>query len=86
MSKDFNVFIKSENGNLFKLDINYEMSVKDLKNKIKQKLNQNYNQFDDVFISIGTKMINDQKLNLKVTDFEIFKDSTIFTYPRLKGR
>ena len=85
MSKDFNVFIKSENGNLFKLDINYEMSVKDLKNKIKQKLNQNYNQFDDVFISIGTKMINDQKLNLKVTDLDIYKDSTIFTYPRLKG-
>ena len=85
MSKEFNVFIKLANSKTLTLDINYEMSVKDLINKIKEKLSQQSNQFDDVFISVGAKIISEDHHNLKITDFKIHKDSTIFIIPRLRG-
>jgi len=61
------------------------MTILEVKKKIMNLISQQSNQFDDVFISVGTKMIGENNESLTVQEMNILKDSNIFVLPRLKG-
>ena len=85
MSSNFNIFVKLANSKTLSLEINKSMTIQEVKKKIMSLVSQQSNQFDDVFISVGTKMIGENNESLTVQDMNISRDSTIFVLPRLRG-
>ncbi len=85
MSSKFNIFVKLANSKTITLEINNSMTILEVKKKIMNLISQQSNQFDDVFISVGTKMIGENNESLTVQEMNILKDSNIFVLPRLKG-
>ncbi len=85
MSSNFKIFAKLANSKTITLEINNSMTILEVKKKIMNLVSQQSNQFDDVFISVGTKMIGENNESLTVQDMNISRDSTIFVLPRLRG-
>lgn len=85
MSKNFNIFIKLANSKTITMETNEDMLVSDMKKNVMILISKEGNQFDDVFLSAGTKIISENSKDMKVNELGITKDSTIFALPRLRG-
>lgn len=85
MSKNFKIFVKLANSKTITTETNADMLITDLKKNIMVLISNYGNQFDDVFLSTGVKIIDENKKDLTVSDLGISKDSTVFALPRLRG-
>jgi hypothetical protein len=76
----FDVFVKLVSSDTITIQVYNDMSIRDFRKKIKDKIGS---QFETVYLTTrGKPVIGD---DLKIHDFGIQSESTIFALPRLKG-
>ncbi len=76
----FQIFVKNLNGNTLTIDCNKDETIGILKKMIDDKIDGN---IDDYFVYYGGKPLDNDEL--KLTDYDIKKESTLNLVYRLRG-
>ena len=77
--------MKLANSKTISMEVNKDMVVSVMMKNMMTKISITGNQWDGLYISVGTKIISEESADMKVSDLNIRKDSTIFVLPRLRG-